>query len=91
MDILGISLRTLNRLKKKGGRFSRSASKRLLRCAGVLALAVEVMGDTDPVITWFHNKQVGLVGKKPIDLIKTEAGAIEVSDLLGRIKHSVYS
>lgn len=88
-QILGVSERTLSRMKKTGHRLPHTASDRLYRLARIFALACEVLESPPRALTWLRQPQVGLGRRIPLDLLQTEAGTQEVEDLLGRIEHSV--
>jgi putative toxin-antitoxin system antitoxin component (TIGR02293 family) len=90
-SFLEISPRTLARLKQKRSRLSMSASDRLFRLARIVSLAIEALEDKEQALSWLDKPQVGLGGRRPFDLIRTEAGAREVEDLLGRIEYGVVS
>jgi len=87
-DAIGISPSTLSR-RKKGGRFNEPESDRILRVAGLYAMAENIIGDRGLAIDWMHTPNRGLGGNTPITYAKTEAGAREVEDLLGRVAHGV--
>ncbi len=88
-DILGVSPRTLIRYKEKGKRFSPVESDRAYRYAKIFAYAANVFGGEEGAREWLHIPQMGLGGRIPLDMMKTEAGAQEVEDLLGRIEYGV--
>jgi len=89
---LGVSTKTLQRQAKAGqSRLSPSQSDRLYRLARIVALAEEVFEQEDRARRWLREPQRGLGGRVPFDLLRTEAGAREVEDLLGRIEHGVFS
>lgn len=90
--VLGISERTLTRHKAHPQkRLGLTESDRLYRMARILALAREVLEDEKRAIAWLRRPQIGLGGRTPLKMMRTEAGAREVEDLLGRIEHGVYS
>jgi putative toxin-antitoxin system antitoxin component (TIGR02293 family) len=89
-DKLGISKATLQR-RKVQGRFDAAESDRLVRLARLVGLAIEVMETEDNARLWLSSSQAGLGGAIPLDYAKTEIGAREVEDLLGRIEYGVYS
>ncbi len=94
--MLGISLRTLSRLKKEAAarsveKLSSVASDRLYRLARIYACAEDVLEDRDQAVEWLHSPQFGLGGRIPLEMIQTEAGSKEVEDLLGRIEYGVVS
>jgi putative toxin-antitoxin system antitoxin component (TIGR02293 family) len=87
---LGISTATLHR-RKSTGRLGPQESDRVLRFARLLGKAVAVFGNLDDAKQWLNSPQFGLGGQLPLDYAKTEIGAREVENLLGRIEHGVYS
>lgn len=89
--MLGISKATLHRRKGGAGKLSPSVSDRVLRYARLLGQALKVFGHLDVAKLWLNAPQVGLGGAVPLDYAKTEIGAREVENLLGRIEYGVYS
>jgi putative toxin-antitoxin system antitoxin component (TIGR02293 family) len=89
--ILDVSERTLSRLRRSKKRLSASASDRLYRLIHIFSFTKEVFEDDKAARDWLHQPQVGLGGRIPLDFIRTEAGAREVEDLLGRIEYGVIS
>jgi putative toxin-antitoxin system antitoxin component (TIGR02293 family) len=61
-----------------------------VRFARLLALAREVLGGEEHAREWLSNPQHGLGGAIPLEYAKTEVGAREVENLLGRIDQGVY-
>jgi putative toxin-antitoxin system antitoxin component (TIGR02293 family) len=55
----------------------------------VLKTACKVFEDESLAKSWLSRPQIGLGGRIPLEVIKTEEGAKEVEDLLGRIEHGV--
>ena len=89
---LGVSAKTLQRQAKSDRtRLSPSQGDRLYRLARIVARAEEVLEQADRARRWLREPQRGLGGRVPFDLLRTEAGAREVEDLLGRIEHGVFS
>ena len=60
-------------------------SDRSGRLARVRALAEETFGDRDKADRWLHRELPVLDGRRPIDLIRTQAGTRMVEDLLASI------
>ena len=87
---LGISKATLHRRKAKG-RLDPGESDRVLRFARLIGKAVSLFGELEDAKQWLNAPQFGLGGAVPLDYAKTEIGAREVENLLGRIEHGVYS
>ncbi len=89
--MLGISKATLHRRKGAGNRLNPAVSDRVVRFARLLGKAVKVFGDIEDAKQWLDSPQFGLGGAVPLDYAKTEVGAREVENLLGRIEYGVYS
>lgn len=90
--VLDISLTTLNRLIKTGGRLSSVQSDRVIRIARLRDAAFLLMeGDEQAAIQWVKSPLVILGNETPLQHSDTEMGAREVEDLIGRIRHGVFS
>lgn len=89
-DILGTSKATLYR-RKPGALLGPSESDRVVRFARLMGKAVGVFETEEAARRWLASPQVGLGGEAPLDYARTEIGAREVEDLLGRIEYGVYS
>jgi len=89
-DAVNISLRTINR-RKKEGKFRTDESERVLRIARLFDMAKELLGDEDLARQWLKSPKRALDDKTPLEFAETEPGAQEVADLLGRLKHGVFS
>ncbi len=87
---LGISKATLHR-RKNEGRLAPEESDRVVRFARLLGIAAKVLETEENARQWLQSPQFGLGGEVPLDYAKTELGAREVEDLLGRIEYGVYS
>jgi putative toxin-antitoxin system antitoxin component (TIGR02293 family) len=87
---LSISKATLHR-RKAGGRLGPAESDGVVRIARLMGKAVEVMESEENARQWLTSPQLGLGGAIPLDYARTEVGAREVEDLLGRIEYGVYS
>ena len=88
--LLGISKATLQR-RKKEERLTPEESDRVVRYARLMGRAVDVLDSQDAARQWLRAPQAGLGGETPLDYARTEVGAREVENLLGRIEHGVYS
>ena len=87
---LGLSIATVQR-RKLQGRLDSEESDRVMRFARLMGKAVSVFGNDEDARQWLGSAQFGLGGAVPLDYAKTEVGAREVENLLGRIEHGVYS
>lgn len=87
--VLGIPARTLAR-RKVERRLTLEESDRLARVARAFAHAVDVYeGDADLAAQWMRERIPVLGGKRPIDLLATEVGAVEVDRTLGQLEHGI--
>jgi putative toxin-antitoxin system antitoxin component (TIGR02293 family) len=87
--LLGLGGRTLTRLKStRSGRLSADLSDRLYAVASVYALAESVFGERDTAVAWLEEPQFALRGRRPRELLSTEAGRQQVRSLLLRIEHA---
>lgn len=66
-------------------------SDRLVRVARIFKLAQEVLESETAALSWLHRQQSGLSERTPLELMRTEAGAKEVEELLYRMEYSIYS
>lgn len=86
-----IAPRTLAR-RKAQGRFSSEESDRLLRAARVFGHALDLFhGDREGAVEWLSHKLAALGDATPIEVSRTDLGAREVENLIGRVRHGVYS
>ena len=90
-SVLGIPERTLAR-RKAAGTLAPDESGRLLRVATVFEKAVELFeGDVAGAVTWLTNPKNALGHETPLAFSRTELGAREVENLIGRLEHGVFS
>ena len=89
--MLGISKATFHRRRGAGKKLGAAESDRVVRFARLLGKAIKVFGAEEDARVWLSSPQFGLGGAVPLDFSKTEVGAREVENLLGRIEHGVYS
>lgn len=90
-SVLGISAKTMSRMRKAGSCLPTTVGDRLYRLANIFALAHEVLEDEDRAREWLQSPQIGLNNRTPLEVMATEAGTREVEDLLGRIEYGVIS
>ena len=89
-SVLGMSRATLHR-RKNQGKIDGEESEKLVRYQRLLKKAEDVFGAGEAAREWLCHKQPGLGGAVPLDFARTEIGAREVENLLGRIEYGVYS
>jgi putative toxin-antitoxin system antitoxin component (TIGR02293 family) len=89
--LIGIPDRTLSR-RKSVGRIGPEESERLLRISNIFEKAVELFeGDTESAVQWLTTPKKALDGQLPIQYSRTELGAREVENLIGRLEHGVFA
>ena len=90
-DLIGIPSRTLAR-RKAIGKLSPEESERLLRISNLMGKAVELFeGDSPAAVNWMSTPKAALDSQTPLEYSRTEVGAREVEDLIGRLEHGVFS
>lgn len=89
--VLGTSVRTIVRLQKEQKPLNATWSDRLYRLARVAAQAQEVFENPQTATSWLKRPNRALNGNSPIDLLDTDAGTQQVTELLDRIDYGVYS
>jgi len=90
-EIVRIPIRTLTR-RRAQGRLQPLESDRLLRVSTLFEKAVGLFeGDQHAALKWLSAPQPALGGKEPLEFAKTEVGAREVEDLIGRLEHGVFT
>jgi len=90
-DATLITQRTLAR-RKKAGRLNPDESDRLVRVARVFSRAIELFeGDSEGAQEWIVRPNRAFGGVSPFEMARTEIGAREVENLIGRIEHGVIS
>jgi len=88
---IAIPQRTLAR-RRASGRLSREESDRLLRLSTVFEKTVDLFeGDVAAAVRWLTTGQTALAGGVPLEYCRTEVGAREVEDLIGRLEYGVFA
>jgi putative toxin-antitoxin system antitoxin component (TIGR02293 family) len=88
--MLSMPERTMAR-RQKQARLTADESDRLIRVARVMANAKRVLGSRDKAAHWLRTANRALDGAAPLSLLDTDIGAEQVSEILGRIEHGIYS
>jgi putative toxin-antitoxin system antitoxin component (TIGR02293 family) len=84
----GISESTFFR-RRRSKRFTQQESDHLMRFGRLWALANEVFENAPGARDWLKAAQVGLGGRRPLEVAMTETGAREVETLLRQIDYGV--
>jgi putative toxin-antitoxin system antitoxin component (TIGR02293 family) len=89
--IIGIPERTLAR-RKTEGRLTSAESERLLRISRVFENTVDLFeGDNTNALKWLTTPKKAFENQTPLACSRTELGAREVENLMGRLEHGVFS
>ncbi|HEX6047569.1 MAG TPA: antitoxin Xre/MbcA/ParS toxin-binding domain-containing protein [Pyrinomonadaceae bacterium] len=89
--LLDIKFRTFLR-RKEAGRLQPAESDRVLRTSRLFARARDLFdGDQEAARDWLMTPQRALGGAIPLDIAKTEVGAREVEQIIGRLEHGVFT
>ena len=90
-SVIGIPERTLAR-RKAAGKLEPEESERLLRVSNLFEKCVELFeGDVAAAVNWLTSPKKALNHQPPLLYARTELGAREVEDLIGRLEHGVFS
>jgi putative toxin-antitoxin system antitoxin component (TIGR02293 family) len=90
-SLIGIPERTLAR-RKSAGKLAPEESERLLRISSIFEKAADLFeGDIGAAVNWLTTPKKALGNEQPLLYARTEVGAREVENLLGRIEHGVFS
>lgn len=91
LRVTGINERNVARRKSAGRTLTPDESERVARFVRVLDATVDYFGNKDDAWRWLQTPVRGLGNVAPVDLISTETGALEVTDLIGRLEHGVFA
>jgi putative toxin-antitoxin system antitoxin component (TIGR02293 family) len=90
-SLIGLPPRTFAR-RKASGRLTSDESEKLLRISTVFEQAVDLFeGDRPGALKWLTTPKRALENETPLEYSRTELGAREVENLLGRLEHGVFS
>jgi putative toxin-antitoxin system antitoxin component (TIGR02293 family) len=88
-EVIGITPRTFAR-RRKAGRMTLEESERILRISTVFEKAVRLFGgDKAAAAKWFTTPRKYFSNHSPLQYSRTEVGAREVENLIGRLEHGV--
>jgi len=87
--LIGISDKTLLRIKKDHAKLSSMSGDRLYRLKKVWDLANKVLGTQENALPWLRRSQPGLGNQVPLEILDTEPGYEQVQTLLNRIEFGV--
>ena len=90
-ELIQVNPRTLAR-RRAEGKLAADESDRLVRASRLFGKALALFeGDGDAAREWLGAQAPALGGQTPLGAARTEAGAREVENLIGRLEHGVFS
>ena len=88
---IGIPERTLAR-RRVSRRLTPDESERLLRISAIFEDAVDLFeGDVAAAVNWLNTPRKLLGDRSPLAYARTETGAREVENLIGRLEHGIFT
>jgi putative toxin-antitoxin system antitoxin component (TIGR02293 family) len=90
IDDLVIPLRTLQHRRSHRKKLTLEESDRVLRLLRVLSMAEDVYGSRDRALAWLRRPAQRLEKRVPLELLKTDAGARIVEELLIQIDEGMF-
>ena len=88
-DII-IPRRTMARRKSTSARLTQDETDRAVRLARIQLEADRVFANPQKASRWLRTPRPSLSGQTPLSLLRTEAGAMVVSEVLGQIDHGMF-
>ena len=88
---LVIPRRTLSHRRARRQRLSRDESDRAVRVARILALARQVFGEPEQALHWLRKPRRRFEDQNPLKLLRTEAGARLVEEMLYQIDEGIFA
>ena len=90
-DVVGIPATTLGR-RRRSGRLTPTESDHVVRVARLAAMANDLMaGNADAAKRWLTTPHRRLGDESPLRHASTETGGREVEQLIGQLRHGVFS
>ena len=87
--LIGISDKTLARIKTSNAKLSSLSGDRLYRLKKIWALANAVLENPENALAWLNHAQPGLNQQAPLDILDTEPGYEQVQTLLNQLEFGV--
>ena len=91
LNDLVIPRRTLARRKEMHEPLTAEETDKALRLARISVEADRVFGNPDKSTRWLRKPNSALSGQTPLELLKSEAGALAVGELLGQIDNGMFT
>ena len=86
-----ISPRTLKHRKARGERLSDEETDRLVRVARIVALANNVFGNPRKALQWLRTESEPMGGRRPLSMLRTDAGGRLVECRLWQIDEGIFT
>ena len=86
-----ITKRTMARRKAASSRLTQDETDRAVRLARIQLEADRVFANPKKASLWLRTPRPNLSGQTPLSLLRTEAGAMVVRDVLGQIDHGMFA
>jgi putative toxin-antitoxin system antitoxin component (TIGR02293 family) len=86
-----ISPRTLKHRKARGERLSDEETDRMVRVARILSLANSVFGNPEKALKWLRTESGGMGGRRPLSMLRTDAGGRVVEHRLWQIDEGMFA
>jgi putative toxin-antitoxin system antitoxin component (TIGR02293 family) len=89
-EVMHIDRSTFARRVRTHAKLKIDESDRVVRIARIAVLAMSAMGREDG-LAWLHEPNYALGERVPMELLKTEIGARQVEQVIGRIEYGIFS
>lgn len=91
LEIMGINERSFARRKAENGLLKTDESERVARLIRIVDAATDLFeGDRSAALDWIRRPAPALGGVPPVEMLASEAGALEVNRLIGRLEYGVF-
>jgi len=78
--------------RKASGRLTADESEKLLRLSSTFENTLDLFeGNRRQALAWLSSPKKEFEDQTPLEYSRTEVGAREVEDLIGRLEHGVFS
>lgn len=86
-----ISPRTLKHRKARGERLSDEETDRMVRVARIVTLANSVFGNPEKALKWLRTESDRMGGRRPLSMLRTDAGGRVVERRLWQIDEGIFA
>ena len=86
-----VSPRTLKHRKARGERLSDEETDRMVRVARMIALANSVFGSPRKALKWLRTESDRMGGRRPLSMLRTDAGGRLVEGRLWQIDEGMFA